>query len=192
MLKTKVLVLARRTTPTVLADATCLVVLQRGVGGNRLADPVVAARPPVAGSVHESNVTERPGPVRTTSAEPTSSQLDAGSTVATLSEPLTGDEIRQPAFTLGAVVLRRTEAAASSSVSNSSAAVPTISGETDVVLTEPALVHGVRAKALRLAVLKVARAVVLAGEAFAGALFYTSWTGDARRANTPRLLGCRV
>ena len=103
--------LARRTTPSVLADATCLVVLQRGVGGNRLADPVVAASPPVAGSVHKSNVTKRPGPVRTACAESSSSQLDAGSTVATLSEPLTGDEIRQPAFALGAVVLRRTEAA---------------------------------------------------------------------------------
>ena len=112
--------------------------------------------------------------------------------MAALTEPLTGDQICQPAFALGAVVLRRTEAAASSSVSNSSPAVPTISGETDVVLTEPALVHGVRAKTLGLAVLKVAGAVVLAGEAFAGALFYTSWTGDARGANTPRLLGCRV
>ena len=81
---TSILMLAFRTSPTVLADATSLVVLQSGVGRDRLADSIVAALPALAGSVHKPNVTKWPSPVWTASAKATSSQLDTGSSVAAL------------------------------------------------------------------------------------------------------------
>ena len=73
VLVTPVLMLAGGTTPTVLADATSLVVLQGGVGRDRLADSIVAALPALAGSVHQPNVTKRSSPVRAAGTEATGS-----------------------------------------------------------------------------------------------------------------------
>ena len=84
VLVTPVLMLAGGTTPTVLADAASLVVLQGGVRRNCLADSIVAALPALAGSVHKPNVTKRPSPVWTAGAKATGSQLDTGSSVAAL------------------------------------------------------------------------------------------------------------
>ena len=84
VLVTSILVLAGRTTPTILADATSFIVLEGGVGRDRLADSIVAALPSLAGSVHKPNVTKRPSPVWAAGAKATSSQLDTGSSVATL------------------------------------------------------------------------------------------------------------
>ena len=192
VLVTPILVLAGRATPTVLADATSLVVLQGGVGRDRLADSIVAALPALAGSVHQPNVTERPSPVWAAGAKPTGSKLDAGSSVAALTQPFAGDEVCQPAFALGAIVLRRAEATTRPSISNPSSTMSTIAGQTDIVLTQPPLVHGIRTKALWLAVLQMACTVVLAGETQAGALLYTSWAGDAGGANATGLPCGRV
>ena len=68
----------------------------------------------------------------------------------------------------------------------------TIAGQTDIVLTQPPLVHGIRTKALWLAVLQMACTVVLAGETQAGALLHASWAGDARGANATGLPCGRV
>ena len=73
VLVTPILVLAGGTTPTILADATSLVVLQGGVGRDRLADSIVAALPALAGSVHKPNVTKRPSPVWAAGTEATGS-----------------------------------------------------------------------------------------------------------------------
>ena len=73
VLVTPILVLAGGTTPTVLAYATSLVVLQSGVGRDRLADSIVAALPALAGSVHQPNVTKRSSPVRAAGTEATGS-----------------------------------------------------------------------------------------------------------------------
>ena len=63
VLVTLILVLASGTPPPILADATSLVMLQGGVGGDRLADSVVAALPSFAGSVHQADVAQRLSPV---------------------------------------------------------------------------------------------------------------------------------
>ena len=73
VLVTPILMLAGGTTPTVFADATSLVVLQGGVGRDRLTDSIVAALPALAGSVHQPNVTERSSPVWAAGAEATGS-----------------------------------------------------------------------------------------------------------------------
>lgn len=81
---TSILMLAFRTSPTVLADATSLVVLQGGVCRDCLADSIVAALPALTWSVHKPNVAERPSPVWATGAKSTGSQLDTCPSVATL------------------------------------------------------------------------------------------------------------
>ena len=192
VLVTPILVLAGGTTPTVFADATSLVVLQSGVGRDRLADSIVAALPALAGSVHKPNVTKRSSPVWAAGAETTGSQLDAGSSVAALTQTFAGDEVCQPAFALGTIVLRRAEATARPSIANPSSTMSTIAGQTDIVLTQPPLVHGIRTKALWLAVLQMACTVVLAGETQASALLHASWAGDARGANATGLPCGRV
>ena len=68
----------------------------------------------------------------------------------------------------------------------------TIAGQTNIILTQPPLVHGISTKALRLAVLQMACTVVLAGETEASALLHASWAGDARGTNATRLLCGRV
>ena len=180
VLVTPILVLASGTTPPILADATSLVMLQGGVGGDRLADSVVAALPSFAGSVHQADVAQRPSPVWAAGTEAMSSQLDAGSPVAAFTQSFAGHKVCQSALTLGTVVLRWTEAATCPSISDSYTTMSTIPGETYVILTEPPFVHGIRTKALWLAVLQVAGAVVLARKTETSSLLHTSRTGDSR------------
>ena len=180
VLVTPILVLASGTTPPILADATSLVMLQGGVGGDRLADSVVATLPSFAGSVDEADVAQRPSPVWAAGAEATSSQLDAGSPVAAFTQSFAGHKVCQSALTLGTVVLRWTEAATCPSISDSYTTMSTIPRETYVILTEPPFVHGIRTKALWLAVLQVAGAVVLARKTETSSLLHTSRTGDSR------------
>ena len=68
----------------------------------------------------------------------------------------------------------------------------TIAGQTNIVLTQPPLVHGIRTKALWLAVLQMACTVVLTGKTQASALLHASWTGDARWADATGLPCGRV